>query len=74
MLCAANTDLSLAVHLGVAVAIPAGISVLAGRLSPRVPSAAKSRPYECGVSEPLTTATSGTSPSAAQERRYSAPS
>src|SRR5262245_26816405 len=57
MLCAANTDLSLAVHLGVAVAIPAGISVLAGRLSPRVPSPAKSRPYECGVSEPLTGAT-----------------
>ena len=54
MLCAANTDLSLAVHLAVAVAIPAGISVLAGRLSPRVPSPTKSRPYECGGSEPLT--------------------
>ena len=26
---------------------------MAGRLAPRAPSDAKSRPYECGVSEPL---------------------
>ena len=47
------TDLtSLTVYLGFAVAIPMGISLLAGRLSPHAPNAAKLRPYECGVSEP----------------------
>lgn len=44
---------SLAVHLGLALAIPVAICVLAGRLAPKKPSAAKTRPYECGVSEPL---------------------
>jgi NADH-quinone oxidoreductase subunit A len=48
---------SLALHLGMAAAIPAAIALLAGRLSPKKPSAAKSKPYECGVSEPLTTPT-----------------
>lgn len=44
---------ALFLHLGFAVAIPAGIAILAGRLSPKAPSEAKLRPYECGVSEPL---------------------
>jgi len=48
---------SLSLHLGMAVAIPLAISCLAGRLAPRNPSAAKSRPYECGVSEPVTAVT-----------------
>ena len=49
----ANDYTGLTVHLGLAIAIPAAIALLAGRLSPRVPSAAKVRPYECGVSEPI---------------------
>jgi NADH-quinone oxidoreductase subunit A len=48
-----NAHESLAVHLALAFAIPVAICVLTGRLAPRHPSAAKSRPYECGVSEPL---------------------
>ena len=42
---------SLALHLAMAAAIPAAIALLAGRLSPKNPSPAKMRPYECGVSE-----------------------
>jgi NADH-quinone oxidoreductase subunit A len=42
---------ALSLHLGVAVALPTIIALLAGRLSPKAPSAAKERPYECGVSE-----------------------
>jgi NADH-quinone oxidoreductase subunit A len=49
----ANDYTGLSVHLGLAIAIPAAIALLAGRLSPHAPSVAKSRPYECGVSEPL---------------------
>jgi NADH-quinone oxidoreductase subunit A len=45
---------ALSLHLALAVAIPVAITVLAGRLSPRAPTTAKRRPYECGVSEPLT--------------------
>jgi NADH-quinone oxidoreductase subunit A len=48
---------ALALHLGLAAAIPAAIAVIAGRLAPCHPSAAKLRPYECGVSEPLAAAT-----------------
>src|SRR5688572_8204903 len=49
-----STDVTgLAVHLGLAVAIPAAIALLAGSLSPRKPGPAKTRPYECGVAEPL---------------------
>ena len=48
---------ALSLHLGVAAAIPAGITLVAGRLAPKKPSAAKMRPYECGVSEPLTVLT-----------------
>jgi len=44
---------SLAIHAAVAFAIAAAIVLVAGVLSPRHPSAAKSRPYECGVSEPF---------------------
>jgi NADH-quinone oxidoreductase subunit A len=46
-------DHSLKIHLALAVAIPLGISLLAGRLAPRKPNPAKARPYECGVSEPF---------------------
>ncbi len=46
---------SLAVYLGVAALRVAVIALLAGRLAPRNPSEAKSRPYECGVSEPQPT-------------------
>ena len=45
--------ISLPVHLAVAAAIPIGISLIAGRLGPKKPNAAKARPYECGVSEPF---------------------
>ncbi|MBL8756105.1 MAG: NADH-quinone oxidoreductase subunit A [Planctomycetes bacterium] len=51
MLAATDQLPPLAVHLGLAVAIPAVIALIAGRLAPRNPSAAKLRPYECGVSE-----------------------
>lgn len=53
MLSSSNAHDAIAVHLAIAVAIPLGITLVAGRLSPRKPSAAKTRPYECGVSEPL---------------------
>ena len=48
------TTTSLLIHIALAVAIPVGISVVAGRLAPKKPNAAKARPYECGVSEPFT--------------------
>ena len=46
-------DPSLQIHLAIALAIPVGISLIAGRLGPSKPNAAKARPYECGVSEPF---------------------
>ena len=55
MLTGTNAHEALAVHLALAFAVPAAICVLVGRLAPKRPSAAKSRPYECGVSEPLGT-------------------
>jgi NADH-quinone oxidoreductase subunit A len=48
---------SLAVYLALAAALAAFLVVVTGTLAPRNPSAAKSRPYECGVSEPQTTQT-----------------
>jgi len=56
MLCSTNEHDALGLHLALAVAIPAVITLVAGRLSPRASSPAKTRPYECGVSEPLTEA------------------
>jgi NADH-quinone oxidoreductase subunit A len=41
----------LFVYLCLAAAIVAVIVAISGSLSPNRPSAAKSRPYECGVSE-----------------------
>jgi NADH-quinone oxidoreductase subunit A len=49
--------LSLAIYLGLAAALAGVLVVISGALSPSKPSAAKSRPYECGVSEPMTTET-----------------
>jgi NADH-quinone oxidoreductase subunit A len=48
---------ALATYLGLAVIVVAALLLLTGRLSPRAPSAAKSRPYESGVSEPISTET-----------------
>jgi NADH-quinone oxidoreductase subunit A len=41
----------LFIYLGLAAAIVAVIVVISGSLSPSRPNDAKSRPYECGVSE-----------------------
>ena len=49
--------LSLSVYLGLAALLVAVLVFVSGKLSPRKPSAAKSRPYECGVSEPISTQT-----------------
>jgi NADH-quinone oxidoreductase subunit A len=48
---------SLSVYLGLAALLAAVLVLVSGRLSPRNPSDAKSRPYECGVSEPVSTET-----------------
>jgi NADH-quinone oxidoreductase subunit A len=48
---------SLAIYLALATLLVAALLLLTGRLSPRLPSDAKSRPYESGVSEPFTTET-----------------
>src|ERR687884_2366594 len=47
----------LVVYLAIAVLLVAALLLLTGRLSPRLPSSAKSRPYESGVSEPISTET-----------------
>src|SRR5919204_3921995 len=47
----------LVVYLALAAVLVAAMLLLTGRLSPRLPSDAKSRPYESGVSEPITTET-----------------
>lgn len=44
----------LGIHLLVALALPVGISLIAGRLGPRRPNPEKAKPYECGVSQPFT--------------------
>src|SRR4051812_18004800 len=48
---------SLAVYLGLAALLCGLLVLISGTLSPRKPSAAKYRPYECGVSEPVSTQT-----------------
>ncbi len=45
----------LALHLALVLAITVALGVLPGLLGPREPSAAKLKPYECGVSEPQAT-------------------
>jgi NADH-quinone oxidoreductase subunit A len=46
---------TLVIYLTLAVLLVALLLLLTGRLSPHLPSAAKGRPYESGVSEPITT-------------------
>lgn len=42
----------LAIYLCVVAGLAAAFAGLAGVFGPKAPSAAKSKPYECGVSEP----------------------
>jgi NADH-quinone oxidoreductase subunit A len=46
---------SLLVYLALVVLLAGFLLLVIGRLSPSHPSEAKSRPYECGVSEPQPT-------------------
>jgi NADH-quinone oxidoreductase subunit A len=48
---------SLVTYLAVAVLLVTALLLVTGRLSPRLPSSAKARPYESGVSEPISTQT-----------------
>ena len=48
---------ALATYLTLAVLIVAAMVLLTGRLAPRSPNPAKERPYESGVSEPISTVT-----------------
>ena len=48
---------SLVIYLTLAVLFVAALLLITGRLSPHAPNAAKSRPYESGVSEPISTQT-----------------
>jgi NADH-quinone oxidoreductase subunit A len=47
----------LATYLAVAVLVALALGLLTGLLSPRKPNAAKARPYESGISEPISTRT-----------------
>ena len=46
---------ALVIYLAIAVLLVAVLLLLTGRLSPRLPSYAKGRPYESGVSDPIST-------------------
>jgi NADH-quinone oxidoreductase subunit A len=48
---------SLVTYLVLAVLLVAALLLITGRLSPYLPSSAKARPYESGVSEPIATQT-----------------
>ena len=48
---------SLAIYLTLAALAAVVLSLLIGTLAPKKPSAAKARPYESGVSEPISTQT-----------------
>jgi NADH-quinone oxidoreductase subunit A len=48
---------SLVTYLTLAVLLVAALLLVTGRLSPSLPNAAKARPYESGVSEPIRTQT-----------------
>jgi NADH-quinone oxidoreductase subunit A len=50
-----DTYLGLSVYLALAALLAAALVVISGKLSPSKPSEVKSRPYECGVSEPIST-------------------
>lgn len=47
----------LIIYLTLAVVFVGALLLVTGRLSPRLPSSAKGRPYESGVSEPISTQT-----------------
>jgi NADH-quinone oxidoreductase subunit A len=47
----------LVTYLAIAVLLVAALLLVTGRLSPSVPNEAKGRPYESGVSEPISTQT-----------------
>jgi NADH-quinone oxidoreductase subunit A len=47
----------LATYLGLAAMVAAVLVLLTGKLSPRQPNPAKSRPYASGVSEPMSNQT-----------------
>src|ERR671933_2295557 len=47
----------LVTYLTIAVLLVAALLLVTGRLSPSLPNSAKGRPYESGVSEPITTQT-----------------
>jgi NADH-quinone oxidoreductase subunit A len=47
----------LVTYLAIAVLLVAVLLLVTGRLSPSVPNLAKGRPYESGVSEPISTQT-----------------
>jgi len=48
---------TLVIYLTLAVLLVAMLLLVTGRLSPRQPNPAKGRPYESGVSDPITTQT-----------------
>jgi NADH-quinone oxidoreductase subunit A len=48
---------ALVIYLTLTVLLVAALLLVTGRLSPRAPSVVKERPYESGVSEPITTQT-----------------
>ncbi|MBV9175291.1 MAG: NADH-quinone oxidoreductase subunit A [Chloroflexi bacterium] len=56
-LCADCLVPALAIYLILAVLIVGVMMLLTGRLAPRYPTPAKGRPYESGVSEPISTFT-----------------
>src|SRR4051812_34832201 len=47
----------LVTYLALAILLVAALLLVTGRLSPSLPTDAKGRPYESGVSEPITTQT-----------------
>lgn len=47
----------LVTYLAIAILLVAALLLVTGRLSPSLPNDAKARPYESGVSEPITTQT-----------------
>jgi NADH-quinone oxidoreductase subunit A len=47
----------LVTYLAIAILLVAALLLVTGRLSPTLPSSAKARPYESGVSDPVATQT-----------------
>jgi NADH-quinone oxidoreductase subunit A len=47
----------LVTYLAIAALLVAALLLVTGRLSPSLPNSAKARPYESGVSEPISTQT-----------------